>query len=87
MLQIILSEGIFIGLISWAVGLLLALPLGRVVSQALGQSIFRTELSYTFSTLGAVVWLITVIVIAALASFLPAWNASRLTIREVLAYE
>jgi putative ABC transport system permease protein len=86
-LQIILSEGIFIGLISWFVGLLLALPVGRVISQALGQAIFRTELSYTFSVPGAALWLVLVIILASLASFLPAWNASRLTVREVLAYE
>jgi putative ABC transport system permease protein len=86
-LQIILSEGIFIGLISWFVGLLLALPIGRVISQALGQAIFRTELSYTFSVPGAALWLALVIILASLASFLPAWNASRLTVREVLAYE
>ena len=28
-----------------------------------------------------------VIILAAIASFLPAWNASRLTVQEVLAYE
>jgi putative ABC transport system permease protein len=32
-------------------------------------------------------WLVMVIVLSALASFLPARNASRLTVREVLAYE
>jgi putative ABC transport system permease protein len=32
-------------------------------------------------------WLVVVVVLSALASFLPAWNASRLTVREVLAYE
>ena len=31
--------------------------------------------------------LVLVIVLATVASFLPAWNASRLTVREVLAYE
>jgi len=28
-----------------------------------------------------------VIVLAAITSFLPTWNASRITVREVLAYE
>jgi putative ABC transport system permease protein len=32
-------------------------------------------------------WLILVTLLALIASFLPAWNASRLTVREVLAYE
>jgi putative ABC transport system permease protein len=32
-------------------------------------------------------WLVVVVVIAAAASFLPAWSASRVTVRDVLAYE
>jgi putative ABC transport system permease protein len=32
-------------------------------------------------------WLVAAILLAALASFLPARNAARLTVREVLAYE
>jgi putative ABC transport system permease protein len=32
-------------------------------------------------------WLAIAIGLAALASFLPAWNASRLTVRDVLVYE
>jgi putative ABC transport system permease protein len=33
------------------------------------------------------VWLVIVLVLSALASFVPARNASRLTVREVLSYE
>jgi putative ABC transport system permease protein len=32
-------------------------------------------------------WLVIVLVLSLIASILPAWNASRLTVREVLAYE
>jgi putative ABC transport system permease protein len=34
-----------------------------------------------------VVWLVIVIVLAALASILPARNASRVSVRDALAYE
>jgi putative ABC transport system permease protein len=34
-----------------------------------------------------VLWLCLVLLLAAGASILPAWNASRLTVRDVLAYE
>jgi putative ABC transport system permease protein len=44
-------------------------------------------LDYTFSLNGVLLWLVVVVLLSALASFLPAWNASRLTVREVLAYE
>jgi len=37
--------------------------------------------------MGALLWLGTVIVLAAVSSMLPAWNASRVTVRDVLAYE
>ena len=50
-------------------------------------ALVRTPLSYTFSFGGVLVWLGLVIVIAGLASVLPAWSASRLPVREALAYE
>jgi putative ABC transport system permease protein len=33
------------------------------------------------------IWLGGILALATLASLLPAWNASRLTVRDVLAYE
>jgi putative ABC transport system permease protein len=36
---------------------------------------------------GLWLWLVVVLILSALASFIPARNASRLTVREVLAYE
>ena len=40
-----------------------------------------------FTVQGMVIWLAAVLVLTVLASVWPARNASRLTIREVLAYE
>lgn len=86
-LKIILFEGVFIGAISWLVGTLIALPLSKLISDAVGQLLFSSPLGYTFSTGGTLLWLIMVIVLGAVASLLPALNAARLTVREVLAYE
>jgi putative ABC transport system permease protein len=86
-LKIILFEGIFIGAISWLVGTLVALPLSKLISDAVGQLLFSTPLDYAFSTGGTLLWLIMVMVLGAVASLLPAFNAARLTVREVLAYE
>lgn len=86
-LQIVIVEGIFIGVLSWAFGALLALPLSKLLSDALGVGMMRVPFDYTFSTQGVVLWLGIVIVLATLASFLPARNAARLTVRDVLAYE
>jgi putative ABC transport system permease protein len=85
--QVFIIEGIIIGLLSWAVGTLLAYPISKLLSDAVGRQFLSTPLDYTFSISGVLIWLVVVILLSALASFLPAWNASRLTVREVLAYE
>ena len=85
--QIVIVEGILIGLISWAIGALMAWPISRLLSDAVGEAFLRRALKFGFSFEGVVIWLGAILVIAALASFFPAWRASRLTVREVLAYE
>jgi putative ABC transport system permease protein len=86
-LQIVMVEGIFIGLLSWLAGSALALPLSRLLSAAVGQAFLRAPLNYTFSVGGALIWFGAIVMLAGLSSFLPAWNASRLSVRAVLAYE
>jgi putative ABC transport system permease protein len=86
-LKIVIVEGVLIGLLSWLLGAAFAVPLSRLLSDAVGISIFQAKLSYTFSLEGVGLWLVVVIVLAILASLLPARNASRVTVREVLAYE
>jgi putative ABC transport system permease protein len=85
--QIVIVEGMLIGLISWAVGTLLAYPLSTALCNMVGNSILRAPLSYTFSIQGAGLWLVIAMVLSALASLLPARSASRVSVREVLAYE
>ena len=85
--QIVLAEGIVIGLLSWTVGSLLALPTSRLMSQQVGLALLGFPLNYNFAIGGTFLWLGIVIFLATVASLGPARNASRLTIREVLAYE
>jgi putative ABC transport system permease protein len=85
--QIVIVEGVLIGLLSWLMGVVIALPVSMLLSQVVGELILQDALTYTFSVSGALLWLVIVVTLAALASFLPARNASRLTVREVLAYE
>ncbi len=86
-LQLVIVEGMLIGVISWAVGALLALPISTLLANVVGATMFQTPLDFVFSWDGFLVWLTGVVVLSALASFLPARSAARLTIREVLAYE
>jgi putative ABC transport system permease protein len=65
---------------------LLALPISKLLSDAIGVAFVEAPLNYTFSFQGALLWLGIVVLLAALTSILPAWNGSRLSVREVLAY-
>jgi len=85
--KVFMVEGLFIGLLSWLTGAILALPIGKLLSDAVGIAFTDFPLNYVFSTRGALLWLAIVMILAALASCLPARSASRLTVREVLAYE
>lgn len=85
-LHIVITEGVFIGLISWMFGLVLAWPLSLLLSQQVGLIFLGAPFLYVYSWWGATLWLIIVVGLAALASFLPAWNASRLTVRDVLSH-
>jgi putative ABC transport system permease protein len=84
---VFIVEGILIGLISWLAGSLCAVPLSYLLSDALGMALLQSPLARTFSMQGVWLWLVAVVILSALASFLPARNASRLTVRDVLAYE
>jgi putative ABC transport system permease protein len=85
--QVFILEGIAIGLLSWLMGALLAVPMTRGLNAAVGGAILGAPLTYSYSTPGLWLWLVVMILLSALASFIPARNASRLTVREVLAYE
>lgn len=85
--RVFIREGMAIGLISWLFGAVLAYPLGKGLSDAVGLAVMGVPLNFSYSITGVWVWLVLVLFLSALASFIPARNASRLTVREVLAYE
>jgi putative ABC transport system permease protein len=86
-LFIVIGEGVLIGLLSWLIGAVAAVPLSEILSNNVGNAFVNNPLDYNYSIEGAIIWLALVVVLSALASFLPAHSASRLTVREVLAYE
>jgi putative ABC transport system permease protein len=85
--QIVVIEGLLIGLISWLCGAILAYPLGQILSNAIGAITMKVGLDYVYSLNGLGMWLVIASVLAVLASLLPARNASRVSVRDVLAYE
>ena len=80
------GEGLIIGLMSWTLAVPFSLPLGWFMTKAIGSAI-GLQLVYRFSPTGVMVWFVVVAVLAVLASGLPAWRATRVRVREVLAYE
>jgi len=84
---IVVAEGVVIGLLSWTIAALLAWPLSKAIGNLLVRVLFRSGLDFTFEPLGLLIWMLVSIGLSALASFLPAWRASRATVREALAYE
>ena len=48
---------------------------------------FRTRLDFVFEPLGVLSWLAISITLGVVASFVPAWHASRHPVREALAHE
>lgn len=86
-LQIVMSEGLLIGLLGWGLGVILAFPLGRILSQVVGIEFTRAPLSYSFSLVGALVWLGLSLIVAAAATYVPARQAARISIRAAISYE
>jgi putative ABC transport system permease protein len=86
-MRTIIAEGVFIGMISFGLAILLSIPFTYLLSTIVSLAVFQSPIDVVFTYLGYAIWLGLVLVLSALASVLPARNAARLTIREVLAYE
>ncbi len=85
--QIVLSEGLVIAMLAWLLGTILSLPMSYAMSYAFGVGLLNTPLTWTYALYAVGIWLVVVLLIALVASLLPARAAARLTVREVLAYE
>ncbi len=86
-MRTVMVEGMVIGGISWLLGALLSFPFTYLLSYIISTAIFESSISVHFTLSGFIIWLLVVLLLSAVASVLPARNAARLTIREVLAYE
>jgi len=86
-MRTVISEGIVIGSISFVLAIILSIPFTYGLSTIVSVAIFQTPIDVVFTYLGYAIWLGLVLVLSTFASILPARNAARLTIREVLAYE
>ena len=80
-------EGVVIGALSWLLAIPLSFPGARLFSDSVGESLLRVPFQFTYAVDGAGLWLLIVMVLSALASLWPALRATRVSVREALAYE
>lgn len=85
-LRNIIAEGLFIGLMSWCIAIVLALPLSAAIGAFLGNLLFDEAFPLVISPTSLWIWLCVVASASILASAYPAWKASRLNIRDAFAY-
>jgi putative ABC transport system permease protein len=83
----VVVEGALIGLISWAFAVLVSFPISSLLLSIISQSMIKIPIPLHFTLSGILIWLGVVLALSVVASVMPALNAARLTIREVLAYE
>ena len=86
-MRTVIAEGVVIGMISFVLAIILSIPFTYGLSTIVSLAIFQTPIDVVFTYLGYAIWLGLVLFLSTVASILPARNAARLTIREVLAYE
>jgi putative ABC transport system permease protein len=85
--SIVIAEGIAIGVISWVVSIALSVPITIALTTGVGLAILTSPMPPVYGLTGIIIWLLGILVIGAAASALPAYRASRLTVRDTLAYE
>lgn len=85
--KVFVVEALCIGGISWLAGAALALPVALVLSDRVGVLFLQNPLVFSFSLAGVIIWFALSMVLSVAASLLPAWNATRLSVRDVLSYE
>jgi putative ABC transport system permease protein len=84
---IFVVEGMFVGALSWLLALPVSYPGALAFSSLVGDAVLEMPLDFKFSVDGAVLWLGVVLALSAVASLWPALRATRVSVREALAYE
>ncbi len=86
-IRLYIGEGMLLALASWLIAVPLSIPAAYFLSTQ-GLSIaLNTQLAYRFTPSGAVLWLVIIMLLAIVASTLPARGAAKVSVRESLAYQ
>ena len=84
---IFVGEGVLLGMVSWLFATPLSYPSARLFSDVVGETLTGASFDFVYSVNGLFLWLAIVILLSALASLWPALQATRVSVREALAYE
>ena len=85
-LGIFVMEGVLQGLISWVIAIPLSLIASPIAASQLGKIMFGATLDYQYNWLAVGTWLAIVMIVSVFASILPARGATRISVRDSLAY-
>jgi putative ABC transport system permease protein len=85
-LRVVIGEGAFVAILSVGVAAMLSIPLTVAVVGVVGTASLGPALGVVASPSAVPLWLAVVLLGSVGASAIPAWRASRLTIRDSLAY-
>lgn len=85
--KLVMIEGMMVGLFSWVIAVPLSLPITYAFCYMIGNAFFERVLVFNIVPMGMLIWLIVIIIIATVASILPARRASKMSISETLSYE
>ena len=81
-----IGEGLLLGLLAWLIAIPLSVPVGQIFTFVMG-GVLNLSILYQFSWNGALRWLIIIVVLSIVSSAVPAIRATRVSVRESLAYE
>jgi putative ABC transport system permease protein len=83
---IVVTEGVVIAVLSWVLAALAAWPFSKALGNYIGTRVFTGGLDFKVELSGLLIWLTVSLVLGTVASLLPAWHASRMTVREALSH-
>ncbi len=84
---IVVGESVMVGLMSCVLAVALAYPASKGIGDLLVGMVLRSVLDFRFDPNGIWIWFALTLVLTIMASFAPAWHASRSSVRDAIACE
>jgi putative ABC transport system permease protein len=85
-LGIFIMEGLLQGFLSWLLSIPISLLASPLAADALGKAMFGADLNYQYNWTAMGIWLGVILLVSVFASILPARSATRISVRDSLAY-